>query len=82
MVETNYFFTKLNNWCVKRNTIMEKLGDWYQWLNLPKEKKSSYIGIVIDDKNIVHAYAAGEEKKYKAALKKQQTKLNAENLLS
>ncbi len=60
---------------------MEKI-EWYQFQKLSKEKRDSFIGIVTDDKNIVHAYTAGEERKFKTALKKIKDKQDAETILS
>lgn len=50
---------------------MEKFN-WYEYNRLSKDQKSRFIGAVTDSKNITYAFVAGEEKKYKAALKKNQ----------
>ncbi len=54
---------------------MEKYN-WYAYLKLPSEKKTSFIGTVIGTDNIVKAFSKGEERKYKAALKKHEEEVS------
>lgn len=53
---------------------MRKL-DWYAYLKLPKTSKESFVGVLVNKDNIATCYEAGEEKKYKAALKRKEKEL-------
>lgn len=44
---------------------------WYKYRNLPENSKQIFVGVVLNKENDVFCYEAGEEKKYKSALRKQ-----------
>jgi len=50
---------------------MKKL-DWYAYLKLPKTSKESFIGVLLNKDNVAVCYEAGEERKYKLALKRKE----------
>ena len=48
-----------------------KIYKWTDFIQLTKEKKSNFIGILSNKDNVVSCYEPGEERKYAAALRKQ-----------
>lgn len=53
---------------------MRKL-DWYAYLKLPKTSKEAFVGVIVNKNNVATCYEAGEEKKYKTALRKKEKEL-------